>query len=244
MHSSGEVANFVHQTLRGAFEFSGQKCSATSRAYVPKSLWPQIRELMVHEAKQLKVGQPNDPTSFTSSVISERSFKTIAGFIDRARQNPDNEIIHGGTYDDKIGYFVDPTIIVTKNPRSETMVEEIFGPVLTVYVYDDAQFEEMYELIDTTTEYGLTGGIFARDRSVIQNSLDQLRHASGNVYINDKCTGAVVGNQPFGGARKSGTNDKAGSEYMLNRWVSLRSIKETFVSLDHWSYPSIDRSDM
>lgn len=240
LHASGEVENFVHQTLRGAFEYSGQKCSATSRAYVPKSLWPQVKELLLQEAPKLKVGQPNDPTSFTSSVISDKAFQKISGFIDRARQDSDCEIIHGGKYDDSVGYFIDPTIIVTKNPKSETMVEEIFGPVLTVFVYDDAEFDQMFELIDTTTQYGLTGGLFARDRNVIQNSLHKLRHSAGNVYINEKCTGAVVGNQPFGGARKSGTNDKAGSEYILSRWVSMRSIKEAFIGLDHWSYPSID----
>lgn len=241
LHSSGNVPNFVYHTIRGAFEYSGQKCSATSRAYIPRSLWPEVKQLLVQEMCKIKVGQPNDPTSFLSSVIDRRAYDKITGFIERARANKDNEILVGGTYSDKVGYFVDPTIVVTKNPKSETMVEEIFGPVLSIYVYEDEQYEsDVLDLVDKSTPYGLTGSVFARDRYVLENTLYKLRHASGNVYVNDKSTGAVVGNQPFGGARKSGTNDKAGSEYMLNRWVSMRTIKESFTEADTWGYPSVD----
>ncbi|KAL9643561.1 hypothetical protein ABK040_010174 [Willaertia magna] len=242
-NSERDFDNYITQTIRGAFEYSGQKCSATSRCYVPKSKWSQVRERLVEEVRKLKIGQPNDTTSFSSCVIDEKAFDRIAGYIDRAKQNPKCEIVVGGGYSKEIGYFVEPTIIHTQDPKSETMVQEIFGPVLSVYVYDDSSqtyLDEILRLIDGSCGYGLTGSIFARDRYVIDKCLNTLRHSAGNFYINDKSTGAVVGQQPFGGGRTSGTNDKAGSEFMLQRWVSLRAIKENFLPASHWGYPSID----
>jgi 1-pyrroline-5-carboxylate dehydrogenase len=242
VHPSADVETVVHQTLRAAYEYSGQKCSALSRAYIPLSLWGAIYSGMMEELKNITIGKPNDPTSFSSAVIDERSFDKIAGFLDRAKKDKDVEIIAGGGYDKSKGYFIEPTIIVTTNPKSETMVNEIFGPVLTIYLYDDkkSSMEEILELINSTSMYALTGSIFAKDRYAIDKASYLLRNSSGNFYINDKSTGAVVGQQPFGGSRVSGTNDKAGSEFMLHRWVSIRSIKENFVGLNSTGYPSID----
>ncbi|EFC45919.1 predicted protein [Naegleria gruberi] len=243
MHPNCDVDNFINQTIRGAFEYSGQKCSATSRCYIPKSKYATIRDRLVEETKKLKIGQPNDPTSFTSAVIDERSFDRISGFIERARKNPSCKIIAGGNCSKEVGYFVEPTIIETTDPNSETMEQEVFGPVLTIYAYDDSQqtyLDQTLKLIDSTSAYGLTGAIFARDRADISKCVERLRHSAGNFYINDKSTGAIVGQQPFGGSRTSGTNDKAGSEYMLLRWTSVRAVKETFMPLKHWGYPSVD----
>jgi len=238
VHKSADVQNVVHQTIRGAFEYSGQKCSACSRAYVPDSLWDKFRELLLKEHSNLKIGPPEDFSNFMGPVIHEASFEKIKGYIDWAAQDADSEIIAGGTYDKSKGYFINPTVIVTKNPKSKTMVEEIFGPVLTIYVYEDNEYENVLELADTSTDYALTGSIFAQDRSAIIFAENKLRHSSGNFYINDKSTGAIVGQQPFGGSRSSGTNDKAGSPSLLNRFVSMRTIKENFIHIEEFSYPS------
>uniref|UniRef100_A0A7S1PJ73 Multifunctional fusion protein n=1 Tax=Percolomonas cosmopolitus TaxID=63605 RepID=A0A7S1PJ73_9EUKA len=237
-HPSANIDNFVNNSLRGAFEYSGQKCSATSRAYVPASKWEEVRTKLVEGAKELTVGQPQDYSSFLSCVIDEASFDKISGYIDRAKQDPDCEIIAGGDFSKDKGYFVQPTIIFTKNPKSETMREEIFGPVLTVCVYEDSKLDETLDLIDGTSNYGLTGSIFSTDREALMYCSSRLRHAAGNMYWNDKSTGAVVGNQPFGGSRQSGTNDKAGSMFNLLRWISVRSIKENFVDISSTQYPS------
>lgn len=244
VHPSADLENVVYNTIRGAFEYQGQKCSATSRAYIPQSMWNNgLRELLLREVNKIKVGQPNDPTSFMSAVIDEKSFDNITGFIERARNNKNNTIVAGGTYSKDKGYFIDPTIILTTDPKSETMVKEIFGPVLTIYLYDDQAvnaMDDILKLIDETSPYALTGSIFAKDRLAISKASALLRNTAGNFYINDKSTGAVVGQQPFGGSRASGTNDKGGAEFMLHRWVSIRSIKENFGQLHGWGYPSVD----
>ncbi|KAL0488765.1 delta-1-pyrroline-5-carboxylate dehydrogenase [Acrasis kona] len=243
MHESANIENFVHNTIRGAFEYSGQKCSAASRVYVPKSKWNQVREMLVEEVRRVKVGQPEDPSSFTSCVIDKNSFDKISGFLERARNDPDIKVLCGGHCDDSVGYFVDLTVLLTSNPKSETMCEEIFGPVVTVYVYDDSGEEswiDVLKLVDSTSPYGLTGAVFATDRYAIMTANKILRHSSGNFYINDKSTGAVVGQQPFGGGRVSGTNDKAGSEQLLWRFTSVRTIKENFGELTSWKYPSTE----
>jgi len=241
LHNSvTNVTSFVMNTIRGAFEYSGQKCSATSRVYVPKSLWPQVKDMMVSEIKKLKVGQSDDPTSFFSSVIDESAFNDITGFIDRAKKNSDCNFLTGGNYDKKVGYFIEPTLIVCRDPHSETMEKEIFGPVLSLFVYEDEKLDETLDILDRTSEYALTGSIFAKNREAINYISKKLENACGNLYLNDKSTGAVVGQQPFGGARASGTNDKAGSENILTRWVSMRSIKENFNEIKHWKYPSVD----
>jgi len=244
VHPSADLENVVFNTIRGAFEYQGQKCSATSRAYFPASMWNNgLKEMLLEEVKKIKVGQPNDPTSFMSAVIDERSFDNITGFIERARNDKSTTILHGGSYSKDKGYFIDPTIILTTDPKSETMVKEIFGPVLTIYVYDDKApnaMEDVLHLVDETSPYALTGSIFAKDRVAISKAASMLRNTAGNFYINDKSTGAVVGQQPFGGSRASGTNDKGGAEFMLHRWVSIRSIKENFGQLSGLGYPSVD----
>jgi len=222
--------------LRGGFEFQGQKCSAASRVYVPRSVWDAIKDDYVAEVNKITVGDVSDFSNFLGAVIDKKAFDSITGYIDRAAANPDCDIITGGTYDDSTGYFIQPTTIVCNDPRSETMAEEIFGPVLSVHVYEDDDFEATLELCDTTSEYALTGSIFATDRRHIETAVKALRYSAGNFYINDKPTGAVVGQQPFGGARGSGTNDKAGSPLNLLRWVSPRSIKETFAPPHDWTY--------
>jgi 1-pyrroline-5-carboxylate dehydrogenase len=222
--------------LRGGFEFQGQKCSAASRVYVPRSVWDAIKDDYVAEVNKITVGDVSDFSNFLGAVIDKKAFDSITGYIDRAAANPDCEIVTGGTYDDSTGYFIQPTTIVCNDPRSETMAEEIFGPVLSVHVYADDDFEATLELCDTTSEYALTGSIFAKDRRHIEVAAAALRYSAGNFYINDKPTGAVVGQQPFGGARGSGTNDKAGSPLNLLRWVSPRSIKETFAPPHDWTY--------
>jgi 1-pyrroline-5-carboxylate dehydrogenase len=238
VHPSADVDQVVYQTIRGAFEYSGQKCSATSRMYVPESLWPEVEKKMKAAVAGLKVGQSDDFTVFTSAVIDKNSFDKIRGYIEYARADTANcRIIAGGTYSDEKGYFVQPTIIHSLNPKSKTMTEEIFGPVLTVYVYPDEEYEHTLALVNDTGPYSLTGSIFSRDRYAIDLAHKILRDASGNFYVNDKSTGAVVGQQPFGGARASGTNDKAGFGQNLLRWTSARTVKETFVPIPGVGYP-------
>jgi 1-pyrroline-5-carboxylate dehydrogenase len=236
-HPSADVDAVVANALRGAFEFQGQKCSAASRAYIPRSLAAAFQEKLSAELATVRMGTPADLGNFFSAVIDERSFDKIAGYIEAARQDPSCTILSGGTYDKTVGYFVAPTVVVTSNPKSKTMVEEIFGPVLTVYIYEDAAWEDTLTLVDETSEYALTGALFARDRYAIEHAMKRLENAAGNFYINDKPTGAVVGQQPFGGARGSGTNDKAGSYLNLIRWVSPRTVKETLVSATDYRYP-------
>lgn len=237
VHNSANAAEVATALSRGAFEFQGQKCSAASRAYVPESLWPAVKEILVAQVNSFKQGSPEDPSNFVNAVISERAFDRIAAYIDYVKAQPDAEIITGGTYDKSVGYYIAPTTVVTTNPQFRTMVEEIFGPVLTIYVYPDAHYAQTLDLVDQTSEYALTGSIIATDRYAIQLANEKLMHAAGNFYINDKPTGAVVGQQPFGGARGSGTNDKAGAAMNLMRWTSARTIKETFVPPADYRYP-------
>lgn len=237
VHPSANVKQAVTGIVRGAFEFQGQKCSAASRVYIPKSLWPAIKEQLTTDIKSMKMGSPEDFGNFITAVIHEGSFDKLAAYIERAKKDADAEIIIGGNYDKSVGYFIEPTVILTTNPKYVTMETELFGPVLTIYVYEDSKWIETLELIDQTSEYALTGAIFSQDRYAIEEATVKLQNAAGNLYINDKCTGAVVGQQPFGGARASGTNDKAGSAMNLLRWVSPRTIKEVFVSPENYRYP-------
>jgi len=237
VHKSANAAEVATALSRGSFEFQGQKCSAASRAYVPSNIWADVKEILVNQVKSFKMGSPEDSSNFINAVIDERAFDKIAGFIDYAKGQSDAEIIVGGSYDKSKGYFIDPTVIVTTNPKFRTLSEEIFGPVLTIYVYPENQFEETLKLLDETSEYALTGSIMSNDRYAIQVATKALENAAGNFYINDKPTGAVVGQQPFGGARGSGTNDKAGAAMNLLRWVSARTIKETFVPPTDYKYP-------
>lgn len=236
-HPSANVKQVVTGITRGAFEFQGQKCSAASRGYIPQSLWPAVKEQLITDVKSMKMGSPEDFGNFITAVIHEGSFDKLAKYIDQAKNDADAEIIVGGNYDKSKGYFIEPTIIVTTNPKYATMETELFGPVMTLYVYEDAKWTETLELIDGTSEYALTGAIFSQDRYATVEATDALQNAAGNFYINDKPTGAVVGMQPFGGARASGTNDKAGSMQNLLRWVSPRTIKETFVTPEDYRYP-------
>lgn len=236
-HKSADIDVLATALLRGAFEYQGQKCSACSRAYIPKSIWDKTWEKMYEALKTFKIGNVENFTVIMGAVISEDAYKRITRYIEQAKANPDNIIMYGGGYDKKKGYFIEPTVILTKDPKSETMVDEIFGPVLTIYVYEDEEFENMLHLVDTTSEYALTGAIIAQDTYVIEKMKHALTNSAGNFYVNDKCTGAVVGQQPFGGARKSGTNDKAGSKWNLLRWVSLRTVKENYVPAKYYSYP-------
>ena len=242
VHASADVDTTVAALARGAFEYQGQKCSAASRAYIPSNLWNAIKTKLVEEVKSMKVGPTEDFTNFVNAVIDEKSFDKLAGYIDNAKQDPNAEIIVGGTYDKSQGYFIDPTIIVAQNPHYVTMCEELFGPVLTLYVYNENEFEKALELVNTTSEYALTGAIIAQDRYAITQATNYLRHAAGNFYINDKPTGAVVGQQPFGGSRASGTNDKAGSKANLLRWTSTRTIKETLVPVKDYRYPFLQEA--
>lgn len=236
-HPSSIPAQVATALSRGAFEYQGQKCSAASRAYIPASIWPEVKELLLADLASMKMGSPEDMSNFVSSVISEQSFDKLAGFIDQAKKDSDAEIIAGGHYDKSVGYFIQPTVILTTNPKYNTMCTELFGPVLTIYVYEDAKWTETLALVDGTSSYALTGAIFSQDRYAIVEATKALENAAGNFYINDKPTGAVVGQQPFGGARASGTNDKAGSVLNLLRWVSPRTIKETFVTPTDYRYP-------
>ena len=236
-HPSAIPAAVATGLTRGAFEYQGQKCSAASRAYIAKSIWPAVKEHLVNDIKSFKIGSPEDPSNFISAVIHEASFDKLAKYIDAAKAAPDAEIIAGGTYDKSKGWFIDPTVIVTTNPKYETLSTELFGPVLTIFVYEDDQWAETLKLVDETSPYALTGAVFSQDRYAIQEAAKALENSAGNFYINDKPTGAVVGQQPFGGARASGTNDKAGSILNLLRWVSPRTIKETLVPPTDYRYP-------
>jgi 1-pyrroline-5-carboxylate dehydrogenase len=222
---------------RGAFEYQGQKCSAASRAYIPSNLWGKVKDYLLADLKTMKMGPTEDFTNFINAVIDEKSFDKLASYIEAAKKDKNAEVIAGGGYDKSKGYFVEPTVILTKDPKYVTMCEELFGPVLTVFVYDEQKYEETLDLVDSTSIYALTGSILAQDRYAIELATRKLSNAAGNFYINDKCTGAVVGQQPFGGARGSGTNDKAGSKINLLRWVSPRTIKETFNPPTDYKYP-------
>ncbi|MHA3044259.1 L-glutamate gamma-semialdehyde dehydrogenase [Riemerella anatipestifer] len=236
-HPSANVEAVATALVRGAFEYQGQKCSAASRAYIPKSIWNDVKAVMEAQLSTVKVGSPEDPSNFVNAVIDKNSFEKCKGYIERANQASDAEVVLGGKTDDSKGWFVHPTVILTTNPKYESMVEEIFGPILTVYVYEDADWAETLKLVDSTSPYSLTGAIFSQCRYAIDEAYKALENAAGNFYINDKPTGAVVGQQPFGGGRASGTNDKAGSKMNLLRWVSARSVKETFVSPKDYKYP-------
>lgn len=236
-HPSADAAEVATSMSRGAFEFQGQKCSAASRAYVPKSLWPQVKQHLVDDVKSFKMGSPGDPSNFMTAVIDERSFDKIVAFIDYAKSQKDAEMLVGGGHDKSKGYFIEATVVATTNPNFRTMCEEIFGPFLTIFVYEDAQWSETLDLVNRTSEYALTGAVFSRDRYAVDEATRRLAFAAGNFYVNDKPTGAVVGQQPFGGARGSGTNDKAGSILNLLRWVSPRTIKETLVPPSNYRYP-------
>ena len=236
-HPSANYKQVATGMLRGAFEFQGQKCSAASRAYIPQSLWPDIKSFLTNEMKTFKIGSPDDFTNFITAVIHEGSFDKLVSFIDQAKKDSDATIIAGGKYDKSKGYFIEPTLIKTTNTKYATMSTELFGPVMTVFLYDDDAFEATLKLVDETSEYALTGAIFSNDRFAVDIATKALENAAGNFYINDKPSGAVVGQQPFGGARASGTNDKAGSAQNLLRWVSPRMIKETFVTPTDYRYP-------
>jgi len=236
-HRSADAKILSVAISRGAFEYQGQKCSAASRAYVPSNLWSDVKAFMLADLETMKIGPTEDFTNFINAVIDEKSFDKLAKYIDAAKKDSNVEIIAGGNYDKSKGYFIEPTIIVAKDPKYVTMCEELFGPVLTLFVYDENKFEETLELVDTTSIYALTGAILAQDRYAIELATKKLSNAAGNFYINDKCTGAVVGQQPFGGARGSGTNDKAGAKINLLRWVSPRTIKETFTPPTDYKYP-------
>lgn len=240
VHNSAPVPAVVTAIIRAAYEYQGQKCSAASRAYIPRSIWPQLRDSLIDQIKTIKMGDVTDFTNFMNAVIDRAAFESICTYIDYVKKSPDAEIISGGGYDDSTGYFIDPTVVVTTDPHFKTMEEEIFGPVITIYVYEDSEYESTLELCDTTSPYALTGSIFAQDRQAIMLATQRLQHAAGNFYINDKPTAAVVGQQPFGGSRASGTNDKAGDMINLLRWVSPRTIKETFAPPADYRYPFME----
>ncbi|GAA3609665.1 L-glutamate gamma-semialdehyde dehydrogenase [Flavivirga amylovorans] len=236
-HKSANAKQVATAIVRGAFEFQGQKCSAASRVYIPQSLWNDVKNMVIEDVKSFKMGSPEDMSNFITAVIHEGSFDKLAKFIDQAKTDSDAEIIVGGNYDKSKGYFIEPTVIVTTDPKYTTMCTELFGPVITIYVYEDDAYAETLKLVDETSEYALTGAILSKDRYAVTQATEALQNAAGNFYINDKPTGAVVGQQPFGGARASGTNDKAGSAQNLLRWVSPRMIKETFVTPTDYRYP-------
>lgn len=240
VHPSADIKATNTAIVRGAFEYQGQKCSAASRVYIPKSLWPVLKDLMIADIQSLKIGPTEDFSNFINAVIDEKAFDKLAQYIDQAKADEDSEIIVGGEYDKSKGYFIHPTIILAKKPDYATMREELFGPVLTIYVYEDEKWDETLKLVDETSIYALTGSVIAQDRYAIAQATEVLKNAAGNFYINDKCTGAVVGQQPFGGARGSGTNDKAGSMINLLRWVSPRTIKESFNPPTDYRYPFLD----
>jgi len=241
VHKSANAKEVSTAIARGAFEYQGQKCSAASRCYIPSNLWEDVKKYLIEDLKSFKMGPTEDFGNFINAVIDEKAFDSISGYIDKAKANPMNEIIAGGKYDKSKGYFIEPTVILTKDASSLTMCEEIFGPVLTVYVYHSENFEQTLELVDSTSPYALTGSIISKDRYAVELATKKLVNAAGNFYINDKPTGAVVGQQPFGGARGSGTNDKAGAKVNLMRWVSMRTIKETFVTPTDYRYPFLDK---
>jgi 1-pyrroline-5-carboxylate dehydrogenase len=236
-HPSAHAEAVAVALVRGAFEFQGQKCSAASRAYIPESLWPAIKKKMLADMASMKMGSPENFENFINAVIDEKSFDKLADYITRAKKDRGAKIIAGGGFDKRVGYFIEPTIIQASDPKYVTMCEELFGPILTIHVYKDEEYKKVLGLVDTTSPYALTGAIFAQDREAIAMTTERLKHAAGNFYINDKPTGAVVGQQPFGGARSSGTNDKAGSVLNLYRWVSPRTIKENFNPPTDYTYP-------
>ena len=237
VHNSSNPLQVATAITRGSFEYQGQKCSAASRAYIPVSLWNEVKEHLISQTNKIKMGSPEDPSNYVNAVIHEGSFDKIAGFIDAAKADNDAEIIIGGGYDKSVGYFIEPTVILAKSPMYSTMTTELFGPVMTIYLYEDSEWEASLKLVDESTEYALTGAIFSTDRYIVEKASKVLENAAGNFYINDKPTGAVVGQQPFGGGRSSGTNDKAGSAQNLLRWTSVRLIKETFVTPKDYTYP-------
>jgi 1-pyrroline-5-carboxylate dehydrogenase len=236
-HKSANAKEVAVSLSRGAFEYQGQKCSAASRAYIPSNLWEDVKRYLLEDMATFKIGSPRDFTNFINAVIHEGSFDKLASFIDQAKQDEGVEILAGGNYDKSTGYFVEPTVILASDPMYQTMCTELFGPVLTIHVYDADKYEETLDLVDSTSEYALTGSLFSKDRYALQLGMEKLKHSAGNFYVNDKPTGAVVGQQPFGGARGSGTNDKAGSMLNLLRWVSPQTIKETFVPATDYKYP-------
>jgi 1-pyrroline-5-carboxylate dehydrogenase len=236
-HNSANPLQVATGITRGTFEYQGQKCSAASRAFIPASMWEEVKGHLIAQASKIKMGSPEDPSNYVNAVIHEGSFDKIASFLDAAKTDADAEVIIGGGHDKSVGYFIEPTVIVAKNPMYKTMCTELFGPVMTIYVYEDAEWEASLKLVDESTEYALTGAIFSTDRYIVEKASKALENAAGNFYINDKPTGAVVGQQPFGGARASGTNDKAGSPLNLLRWASPRTIKETFVTPVDYRYP-------
>jgi 1-pyrroline-5-carboxylate dehydrogenase len=240
VHNSSKPIEVATAIVRGAFEYQGQKCSAASRAYIPESLWPEVKDIVLSQVARIKVGDVADFSNFMNAVIDESSFDNIMGFIQAAKQSPDCEILAGGTGDKSVGYFVQPTVILTRDPYFKTMQEEIFGPVMTIFVYKDKDFEETLEICNNTSPYALTGSIFANDKYAMIKACKTLRYAAGNFYINDKPSGAMVGLQPFGGARASGTNDKSGSDLNLLRWISPRTIKETFLPPQDFGYPFME----
>ncbi|HNP94659.1 MAG TPA: L-glutamate gamma-semialdehyde dehydrogenase [Cyclobacteriaceae bacterium] len=240
-HKSADPKAIATAISRGAFEYQGQKCSAASRCYIPSNLWDDVKKYLLDDLKSMKMGPTEDFTNFINAVIDEKAFDKITGYIEQARKNPQNEIIAGGKYDKSKGYFIEPTVVLTKDASSVTMCEEIFGPVVTIYVYHSENYEQTLELVDQTSPYALTGSILARDRYAIEMATKKLTNAAGNFYINDKPTGAVVAQQPFGGSRGSGTNDKAGAKMNLLRWTSMRTIKETFVSPTDYRYPFLEK---
>lgn len=241
-HSSADVKTLATAIVRGSFEYQGQKCSAASRAYIPKSIWPAVKDEVKTQMDDIKMGDPRDFSNFVGAVIDKAAFDTISSYIQYTKENEGGEILFGGGCDDSKGYFIEPTVIVATDPKFKTMVDEIFGPVMTVYVYEDEKFTETLELCDTSSPYGLTGSIIAKERAAISQAMAALEHSAGNFYINDKPTGAVVGQQPFGGGRASGTNDKAGSAANLMRWVSTRTVKETFVPPTNYRYSFLDEA--
>ena len=240
-HSSADVDAFVTAIIRGSFEYQGQKCSASSRAYVPRSIWPAVKEKLVAQVNAIKIGSPEDYTNFMNAVIDEKSFDKLNSYIEAAKTDPNTEVITQSKNSKENGYFIQPTIIKTNDPKYVTMCEELFGPVLTLYVYEDSEFDDILDLVDSTSIYALTGAFFAQDREVIEVASNRLDQSAGNFYINDKSTGAVVGQQPFGGARGSGTNDKAGSKINLLRWTSARTIKENLAPPTDYKYPFMDK---
>ncbi|UXE68629.1 MAG: L-glutamate gamma-semialdehyde dehydrogenase [Chryseotalea sp. WA131a] len=241
VHKSADAKQVATAIARGAFEYQGQKCSAASRCYIPSNLWEDVKKYLLADLASMKMGGTEDFGNFINAVIDEKAFNSITGYIEKARQNPMNEIISGGKYDKSKGYFIEPTVVLTKDASSLTMCEEIFGPVVTIYVYHEENFEQTLELVDRTSPYALTGSILAKDRYAVEMATKKLVNSAGNFYINDKPTGAVVGQQPFGGARGSGTNDKAGAKVNLLRWVSMRTIKETFVTPTDYKYPFLEK---
>ena len=236
-HESSDVDALATSMVRGAFEYQGQKCSALSRAYIPTTIWPELKEKYLAQVNEIKMGSPEDFSNFMNAVIDKAAFDSISEYIKNAKAASDAEIITGGNCDDSVGYFIEPTTILTDNPKYTTMCEEIFGPVLTIYLYDPKDWKLTLELVDTTSPYALTGCVWGQDREAVNEATEKLTHAAGNFYINDKPTGAVVGQQPFGGSRASGTNDKAGSMFNLIRWISMRTIKETFDPPKDFRYP-------